>query len=207
MLPIPTCSSAPNTPARWRLYMMDDQQHAMDNTRTQFLVLRAQTGDRVALDLLLLAVQSDLHRYLARMLGDTHGADDALQDVLVILCRTLRGLREPAYFRSWAYRVASREALRRLRKQSGRAELEWRDDTHAPGDAPAEAAERREGIDGLVGRVSNLPPNSRAVVLLHYMAGMSLADVAAVLDVPPGTAKSRLAYALQHLRRGTGDAP
>ena len=55
--------------------------------------------------------------------------------------------------------------------------------------------------------VEALPPNSRAVILLHYIAGMSLSAAAAAMDVPEGTAKSRLAYALSLLRRATGDPP
>jgi RNA polymerase sigma-70 factor (ECF subfamily) len=50
----------------------------------------------------------------------------------------------------------------------------------------------------MVGRVS---PSSRAVLLLHYQQHLSLEEAAAILDIPVGTAKSRLAYGLNTLRR------
>ena len=51
--------------------------------------------------------------------------------------------------------------------------------------------------------VDDLPPASRAVIVLHYLEEMSLDDVAAVLEISPGTVKSRLAYGLARLRRHT----
>jgi RNA polymerase sigma-70 factor (ECF subfamily) len=56
-------------------------------------------------------------------------------------------------------------------------------------------------IESLPQLVRKLSPASRAVVVLFYLHGMSLAETAAVLDIPVGTAKSRLAYGLESLRR------
>jgi RNA polymerase sigma-70 factor (ECF subfamily) len=79
-------------------------------------VLRAQCGDREALELLLRSVQSPLHRYTVSLVGSSEAAD-VLQDVLVIVCRKLTWLNKPEVFRAWAYRIASRAAFRHLRKQ------------------------------------------------------------------------------------------
>jgi RNA polymerase sigma-70 factor (ECF subfamily) len=59
----------------------------------------------------------------------------------------------------------------------------------------------RELIESLPELVGNLSPASRAVVVLFYLHEMSLTETAAVLDIPVGTAKSRLAYGLESLRR------
>jgi len=69
---------------------------------------------------------------------------------------------------------------------------------------PANDTERefpRELIESLPQLVGNLSPASRAVVVLFYLHELSLAETAAVLDIPIGTAKSRLAYGLESLRR------
>src|SRR5258705_8154225 len=79
-------------------------------------VLRAQCADREALEALLRAVQPSLRRYLSALAGTTD-ADDLLQDVLVIVVRKLGGLEDPALFRPWIFRVASREAFRHIKKQ------------------------------------------------------------------------------------------
>ena len=80
-------------------------------------VLRAQSGDRQALDSLFRAVQSPLYRYLLRLLSDPSLAEDVLQDVFLLIYRKLRWLRDPRLFRCWAYRIASREAFRKLKKE------------------------------------------------------------------------------------------
>jgi RNA polymerase sigma-70 factor (ECF subfamily) len=69
---------------------------------------------------------------------------------------------------------------------------------------PADDHERefsRELIESLPQLVGNLSPASRAVVVLFYLHELSLVETAAVLEIPVGTAKSRLAYGLESLRR------
>jgi RNA polymerase sigma-70 factor (ECF subfamily) len=86
-------------------------------------VLRAQCGDRDALELVLRNVQPALRRYVAGLVG-ADDADDILQDVLVILSRKLYWLEQPTVFRAWAFRIASRAAFRHLRKRK-----RWQDAT------------------------------------------------------------------------------
>jgi DNA-directed RNA polymerase specialized sigma24 family protein len=79
-------------------------------------VLRAQCGDRDALELLLRRLQPRLHRYLSRLVG-VDQAPDVLQDVLVSIARKLTWLAEPRLLGPWAFRIASRAAFRHLRRQ------------------------------------------------------------------------------------------
>jgi RNA polymerase sigma-70 factor (ECF subfamily) len=172
----------------------------MDPERRRTLqVLQAQAGDRAALGALLAEVQAPLHRYLRGLIGAHALADDVLQDVFVLVHRKLGGLRDPAQFRAWLYRVATREAFRQLRRAR-----RWGD----AGEPGPELADPRppEPLarilqEELLARVAALPPASRAVVLLHYGEDLALDEVAAALGVPPGTVKSRLAYGLAALRR------
>ena len=80
-------------------------------------VLRAQSGDRDALDELLKAVQEPLYRYISKLVGGRATADDILQEVFIHIYRKLRWLREPELFWPWAYRIASREAFKRLKRE------------------------------------------------------------------------------------------
>ena len=66
--------------------------------------------------MLLRSVQPSLRRYLSGLVGRTD-ADDLLQDVMVIVSRKLGGLDDPQLFRPWAFRIASREAFRHIRKR------------------------------------------------------------------------------------------
>lgn len=74
-------------------------------------VLRAQSGDREALELLLLHVQPSLRRYLTAVVGPSD-ADDVLQEVLLQIYRKVKWLHAPELFPSWAFRIASRAGLR-----------------------------------------------------------------------------------------------
>lgn len=90
-----------------------------DERRRECLwVLRAQTGDREALERVFEVLGGAVRGYL-RGLAPTH-ADDLLQDVLVIVYRKLGYLRAPEQLRPWAYRIASRVAFRSLRKEKAR---------------------------------------------------------------------------------------
>jgi len=165
------------------------------------LVLLAQADDREALGELFRSVQAPLHAYLARLLGDDHVAEDVLQEVFVIVWRKLRWLREPELFRPWVYRIASREAFRRLRKERFWARLQGEPRLASlPVVEPPEPVPR-EWLEALPGRLAAVSPSSRAVLLLHYLEGLTLDEVAVVLALPPGTVKSRLAYGLAALRR------
>ena len=164
-----------------------------------WLVLRAQSGDRAPLEALLQDVQTPLRRYLAGMIGDTAAADDVLQETLVRIYRKLRWLDDPALFRPWAYRIASREALRWLAKtRQSRAREREMDDVQleAMADTPPAPVDPRE-VERLVESAS---PASRAVLILHYQHDLTIDEVAEVLGLAPGTVKSRLAYGLRRLR-------
>lgn len=165
-------------------------------------VLRAQSGDRGALDELLEAVQEPLYRYIFRLVGASHLAEDILQEVFIRIYRKLRWLREPELFRPWAYRIASREAFKHLKREKRWVE-QVRDESTLEA-IPAQSSEEiyaPELIEHLPQLIARVSPASRAVLILHYLHEMPLAEVAAVLGIAVGTVKSRLAYGLETLRR------
>jgi RNA polymerase sigma-70 factor (ECF subfamily) len=160
-------------------------------------VLRAQCDDREALELLLRSVQPSLRRYLVRLVG-TFFADDVLQEALGIVCRKLIWLEEPQAFRAWAYRIASRLAFNHLKKEKRwseqiRDELVLDQVPSVPSSPPSELLPQLLESDAV-------PPLSRAVLALHFQEELSLPDVAAILEIPLGTVKSRLARGLSALR-------
>jgi RNA polymerase sigma-70 factor (ECF subfamily) len=160
-------------------------------------VIQAQCGDREALELLLRSVQPALHRYVSRVVGDSD-ADDVVQNVLVALARKLTWLAEPQLFRAWMFRIASRKAFDHVRKKRRRAEQpldEQRDAGMAAPEPPSDEL-LRELLDS-----DRLTPSSRAVLVLHFQEELPLAEVAAILEIPLGTVKSRLAFGLKSLRR------
>ena len=170
--------------------------------RENWWVLRAQSGDQEALNELLKAVQEPLYRYVFNLVRQQHLAEDILQEVFIRIYRKLRWLREPRVFRSWAYQIATRETFRHFKR-----ERRWADqvtDETALKTLPFQPSREEvapELIERLPQLVANLSPASRAVIVLYYLHEMSFDETAAVLSIPIGTVKSRLAYGLESLRQ------
>lgn len=175
---------------------------SVTSERENWWVLRAQSGDQEALNDLLATVQEPLYCYIFSLVREQHLAENILQEVFIRIYRKLGWLRDPLLFRPWAYRIATRETFRHLRR-----ERHWKDQVRdetalklIPSLPPKEtfAAELMEQLPHMVGKLS---PASRAVIILYYLHEMSLGDVAAVLEIPVGTVKSRLSYGLESLRQ------
>ncbi len=168
--------------------------------RAQFL--RAQSGDKQAFDELLKSIQAALFRYVFRLVGEFALAEDILQEVFIIIYRKIRWLENPNLFRAWAYRIASRETFRHLKKEKRWSE-QIRDEEILE-KVPEKISEKiyePELIEKLPTLISEVSPASRAVLILHYLDETPLSQVAEILDISLGTVKSRLAYGLTNLRQ------
>lgn len=161
-------------------------------------MLRAQCSDREALEALLRSAQPALRRYLSGVAGTTD-ADDLLQDVLVIIVRKLGSLENPALFRPWIFRIASREAFRHVKKRR-RWQERHEDDSQLDALPMPETRPPDNALRELL-TAESISPASRAVLMLHFNEELSLPEVAAILEIPLGTAKSRLAYGLKSIRK------
>ena len=161
------------------------------------LVLLAQSGDRAALEQLLRESYAPLRRYITRLVG-ADLAEDVLQETSLQIFRKLPYLREPAVFRAWTFRIASRIAFAQLKRAR-----RWQPLEDAPVDEltalyPTLGEPADEAFLALLEHVS---PASRAVLLLHYQHELSLEESAAILEIPIGTVKSRLHYGVSMLRK------
>ena len=137
-------------------------------------------------------------RYVVHLTGDRAGADDIVQETLLRAWRTPRILaQEPASTRSWMFTVARHLVIdearsARRRREVGVAEVPERAATDAT-DALFEAILVEEAL-------AALSADHRAVVVRAYYRGLSVAEMAAELEIPEGTVKSRLHYGLRALR-------
>jgi RNA polymerase sigma-70 factor (ECF subfamily) len=165
------------------------------------LAARAQLGDRSALDDLLRRLEPPLLDHVRTIVDDNDLADDVLQETLLRVCRGLRSLREPAWVRAWAYRIATREAVRAARRERGRQRAlvdAWND---SPAPDCEEPVEDQDFLDELPARLAELPTRTRLVLRMRYLQALSQQEIAEALEIPIGTVKSRIAYGLALLRR------
>ncbi|MET9962966.1 sigma-70 family RNA polymerase sigma factor [Streptomyces sp. NPDC006326] len=154
------------------------------------LARAARAGNTLALHDLL----DHLTPYIARICTPIALADgpDATQETLVAVFRSLRSLRDPQTLYGWVRAIAVREAVR-LARRADRVRPAQLPDLPGRGD-PQLAAD----IDDVLARLS---PDHRAVLVLRDVEGLDEESAAALLGVPPGTAKSRLHRARTSFRK------
>ncbi len=163
-----------------------------DTERDALLVVRAQLGDRRALGELVGHWHLPVWRYVRAMLGDRARADDVSQEAWARALRALPGLRQPERFAPWLLTIARRAVQANLKQPY--------DEQPHPEPVTADEAtgvlDRAQVAEGLAG----LPAREREVLILFYLHDLALDDCAQILDVPPGTVKSRLNRARRLLR-------
>lgn len=162
------------------------------------LVERASRGDRDAFTSLAASHVDRCYALAYRILRDPHRAQDATQQALLGAWRDLRTLRDPERFDAWLSRLvvhASYVEARGERRWAARVRAITSDPYVSP-DSSRSVADR----DELESAFRRLSPEQRAVVVLHHYLGYPLSEIAVTLGIPPGTARSRLHYALRELR-------
>ena len=161
------------------------------------LVERARRGDREAFSVLAGHAVDRLYGIARLILRDTELAEDATQDALVRAWRDLPTLRDVERFDAWLYRLIVRACA-----DIGRNRRRWRAEVTLLQVEPAESDRTSElaDRDQLERGLARLSDAQRTILTLAYYLGLSLRETADALDIPVGTAKSRLHYAIEALR-------
>lgn len=167
-------------------------------------------GDRTAFATLYRRYHRRLFAFIYRRLDNQEAAEDVLQEVMFEVWKKAGAFAGRSKPSTWLFGIArykTLNALRGLARPSTREEElpELVSGTAGP-EARATARSEREAVQAALGRLS---PEHREVLELAYYEGLSLAEIAEIVGVPPGTVKSRMFHARQHLkgllsRRGLG---
>jgi RNA polymerase sigma-70 factor, ECF subfamily len=164
------------------------------------LVRRARGGDRDAFAALIARHHATLLACCRRMVGQH--ARDAAQDAVLTAMLSLDRLRDEAKFGAWLVGIglnACRALLRRSAAGPEPVAAALRGAVPTGSD-PVELVEARE-VSALVrAAIAELPPGQREAVTLYYLAGLTQAEAAAHLGIPPGAVKTRLHKARATLR-------
>jgi RNA polymerase sigma-70 factor (ECF subfamily) len=166
----------------------------MDRT----LVERARQGDHDAFAILAESSTNRLYGLATLILRDPDRAQDAVQEALVSAWRDVRSLRDPDAWDAWIHRLVVRACYREADRHRRRRLLVDTFDPTPPtiGDASGELADRDEIERGF----RRLTVEQRAILVLHFHAGLSAAETGHILGIPEGTARSRLNRALHAMR-------
>ncbi len=156
------------------------------------LLRRARQGHEASLNQLLVEHYDQIYAVCRRMTGNDADALDTAQDALIAIVRGLDRFDGRARFSTWVYRVTTNACLDQLRRERRRP-VGHLDHDPAPADASPgidQVVSDRLVLDQALGR---LPTEFRAPVVLRDVIGLDYAEIAEVLEIPPGTVRSRIA--------------
>jgi RNA polymerase sigma-70 factor (ECF subfamily) len=168
------------------------------------LIRRAQTGDVDAFTALVAGRVEAMQRTAMAILGHEADARDAVAESLAAIWRELPRLRDPLAFDAWSTRIVVHACRRRLRGVGRTRVRELTIDAAEAGRSMASAAGPADDVAermALERAFDRLDADARTILVLHHLDGRGLAEVAAILGIPVGTAKSRLFAARKALER------
>lgn len=180
--------------------------YTADRTEEQVLVMRAQRGEQDAYRVLVERYQSLVYSLALRMTDNAEDARDVAQEAFLRGWKGLPRFRMDAKFSTWIYRLTVNAATDLLRRRQRRQEELSLDDEEtmvvavdtAP--SPQELLEQRERREILHRCIAQLSENHRKILLLREINGLDYGEIGEVLELSPGTVKSRLARARRELR-------
>lgn len=166
------------------------------------LVVRVQQGDKRAFDLLVLKYQHKVMSLISRYVSDSAEVQDVAQEAFIKAYRAISRFRGDSAFYTWLYRIAANTAknylVARGRRPPG-SDIDAEDaeflemggalkDVAAP-DEQIAANELREVVEATI---KSLPEDLRAALTLREYDGLSYEEIAAVMECPVGTVRSRI---------------
>jgi RNA polymerase sigma-70 factor (ECF subfamily) len=166
----------------------------------ELLVAQARDGRREAVERLLAQEQQRIFAITFHMLSHRQEAEEAAQEALERIFTRLDQLRTPAHFRAWSAQLTANLCRDRLRRREPLREPIEEAHSLAGGPTPLQETCRNELHRQLHKALSSLTPVLRLAVLLRDVEGLSYEEVAAALEIPEGTVKSRLFEARRKLR-------
>jgi len=175
------------------------------------LVRRVQRGERGAFDLLVLRYQHKVVKLVARLLRDPTEAEDVAQEAFVKAYRALGSFRGDSAFYTWLYRIAVNTARNTMASRQRRP-LEYEADLSESeqsvvearmrhGDTPEAAALSDEIHSTVSATIEALPEDLRTAIVLREVEGLSYEEIAAAMDCPVGTVRSRIFRAREAIDR------
>jgi RNA polymerase sigma-70 factor (ECF subfamily) len=163
------------------------------------IVKQAQAGSQEALRALIDQYHIPALHTAQIILGDPQDAEDAVQEIWIQVLHSLGSLRDPSRFPAWLYRMVRNTALRKRQQRATiRADIALQEDLFPE---QMESHPHADTIPWLSIALHALSDKDYFVTSLHYFNGLSVEEIAQLLEVPSGTVKSRLFHARKILKK------
>jgi len=168
----------------------------------QVLVERVQQGDKSAFDLLVRKYQHKVAKVIARYIRDHDEVQDVSQEAFIKAYRALPNFRGDSAFYTWLYRIAINTAKNYIVARGRRlptTDIEIQDAEQFDGESklkeystPEQLLQRDQVESTILKAVDDLPADLRTAITLREIDGMSYEEIAAAMDCPVGTVRSRI---------------
>ncbi len=201
------------------LVTIDQNDELLATQEEEALVARAIAGEFAAFEELILLYKPPVWKFVYRLLNNYEDANDAVQQILIQVYRSLPSLTHRASFRSWLFMIARNKCIDQLRRKSSLSFSEFGEsfgsdsgesgDNEAysplqyfpdPSPLPDEVIERSETRQILRQAIATLPFKARQVVTLRYTTDLSFSEIGAVLEMNENTVKTLFQRAKGQLR-------
>jgi RNA polymerase sigma factor (sigma-70 family) len=156
------------------------------------LVAMVRAGNPGAFDIIVDRYQARLLGFCRQMIGSTEDAEDVLQEVFVNAYKAMLADNRDINLRPWLYRIARNRSLNHLRKPKADAQESMDMVPMVDAASTAEKVHNREEFRQLLNDVTKLPETQRAALLLREIDALSYEEIAAAMDCPVGTVRSRI---------------
>jgi RNA polymerase sigma-70 factor, ECF subfamily len=168
-----------------------------DRIYQQLLALRCRRGDRDAWRDLISAWQPQLFYYIRRLVPQESDAWDVLQQTWLGAYQGIRSLTDPNRLAPWLYRIARNKAI-----SQRRVKVPETIDADVIEPAAEETGQIEfDNAEAVHVALDQLSLAHREVLTLHFLQDLSVDEIAGVVNIPPGTVKSRLHHARRELRQ------
>jgi RNA polymerase sigma factor, sigma-70 family len=167
-----------------------------NDIRDQLLVMRWQDGESAAMNELVDRWYKRLWRHARRLTDSDDDATEVMQNAWLGMIKTIRRLDDPARFKYWAYRIVTNKSADFIRQR-----VWYKEKTQSLGHIEPVAPVENVPEESLTRMLSKLSLEHRTVISLRYAEELSLEEIALLLNLPLGTVKSRIHYALESLQK------
>lgn len=171
------------------------------------MIARARGGDPAAFEALVTPHIPTAFRTALLMTQSRDSAQEAVQEALIEVFRSLARFRPGSPFRPWFLKIVTYRALNQHRRTQNLVTMDDAPELSAENGNPERDLLHAEQRNAIWQAVQEMDPEHRAVVVLYYYQELPVAEVAAMLDIPAGTVKSRLHAARRQIQRALQAAP
>ena len=177
----------------------------------ELLFDKAKTGDLEAFETLIKSYEKLIYNAAYRMLGNAHDAEDASQEVILKVYRSLSSCNSAGAFKSWLFRIINNTCIDEIRKRKGKSTIsidaDYSDvDSHSENpllkdnNTPESEFLRADLSKNIQIAIDSLPPDYKGAIVMRDINGLSYDEIADALNINIGTVKSRIARGRKKLR-------